>query len=625
MKKQIIRAVSAFTVVAVGALGLEFFGERTEPASAATAISVQCDGVDGDVAGTVRGAPNSSKQMVALLGTVTGSAGLPPLPVNVTANIPAKVRKDSGPFDVSFAFSIGLDSKVVDPVKNLLKKTSLDIVNATIGVAYSGAQTGTLETTIASQRIDLNQPNASTTITVSGKVPSDKSGRVFFRPGVFRLGIKIDGDAAGIAVINTLTLTCSAQGLIGTSNVQVPGAPNTPDVLDVPVIGGQMGVVDIGSKITPDDGNPILPGTLGFINNPNGAVLNGNLLYQQTPESGGFFTSEMQVCGAPRTVPGTPGVDSVQELRWGDTYFAKPLNAHPLWMTLKFKDAETAPIVLSQASFLGFPVPLFGNEGFHNLAGTFAAPPASQIQAALEALPTIGSGNVSVTGEGPYTITFVGNLGKALQPKIEIGKWITGPLDFSGYAAIQAIIRDRTTPKEPDPNAPPDPAATSDTVDQLNAKLLAGQITFDQWSAQFGSALVNSIIAGIDISATLKFVNDIFPQPPTVAETVVGEAPVPDSSTGPLCSQFQVRFVAVPLAFFAALAAKPPSVQGCTVTRVRQRVRVRGKIRTRVVTKRTGNCASVKKATAKKTTKKKATIKRKTTTAKKKSTAVRRR
>lgn len=37
-------------------------------------------------------------------------------------------------------------------------------------------------------------------------------------------------------------------------------------------------------------------------------------------------------------------------------------------------------------------------------------PSSSDIQSALEALPTIGTGNVTVTGSGPFTITFTGDL-----------------------------------------------------------------------------------------------------------------------------------------------------------------------------------------------------------------------
>lgn len=45
---------------------------------------------------------------------------------------------------------------------------------------------------------------------------------------------------------------------------------------------------------------------------------------------------------------------------------------------------------------------------------------AAAIQSALEALSTIGTGNVAVTGTGPFTITFQGTKGKQALPTITL-------------------------------------------------------------------------------------------------------------------------------------------------------------------------------------------------------------
>ncbi len=50
----------------------------------------------------------------------------------------------------------------------------------------------------------------------------------------------------------------------------------------------------------------------------------------------------------------------------------------------------------------------------------------SAIQAALEALATIGAGNVAVTGSGPFTITFTGALAGKEQPLLEFTNALTG-------------------------------------------------------------------------------------------------------------------------------------------------------------------------------------------------------
>jgi hypothetical protein len=46
----------------------------------------------------------------------------------------------------------------------------------------------------------------------------------------------------------------------------------------------------------------------------------------------------------------------------------------------------------------------------HDTASIAAAATAAQVQAAIEALPNVGAGNVSVTGTGPYTVSFIGEL-----------------------------------------------------------------------------------------------------------------------------------------------------------------------------------------------------------------------
>lgn len=51
---------------------------------------------------------------------------------------------------------------------------------------------------------------------------------------------------------------------------------------------------------------------------------------------------------------------------------------------------------------------------------------AAAIQTALEALPNIGAGNVTVTGAGPYTVTFVGALAKRPIPNLTATHALTG-------------------------------------------------------------------------------------------------------------------------------------------------------------------------------------------------------
>ncbi len=582
MKKRTIRVIAAVTTVALGSLALELVGPSTIAGAVGTTIQVQCGGVDGDVAGQVSGANKSSKELVALLATLSpGSTGLPPLPVTVNSNVPEKIKKGSGDFDASFAFSIAFPDALVKAVRDTLKKSSLTVTTAKIGVDYSGAASGSLSASIDNQVIDLNAPNPGTSVTVAGKIPTDASGRVFFRPGVFTLSTAIDGEVAGIAKVGTLSLTCSAQGLLSSTAIQVPGSPNTPALIEAqPIVGGNTaGIPIIGRPdVTPDDNNPIQPETLKVLRSEGGAFVKNGWLVQPTTEAGGVLTNDLEVCAPERPVPEVPGTDEVQTLAWTGTFGGKPLNAHPLSMTLKFGDAETKAISLS--TLLG-GIP--GTEAF----GNFQAPSASTIQKALEALPNIGAGNIEVTKVATgYEFHFKGALGTADQVGITIGSWKT-QAPYEQYGKIQAAISELTAPKPPpDPNAPVDPGATDLTVEQLQAELLAGKITFDQFSAKFGSALGNSIIKGIPVTAALDFINDVFPQPPALGTKVVGEPTIPATTTGPLCTQFQVRTVAVSKVFlFYLWLLQNPQVRACTTQRVPYKVRVRSAGKTKLVTR----------------------------------------
>lgn len=604
MKKRTTKGIAAATTVALGTLAFQFAGPGPIAGAAGTTISVQCGGVDGDVAGQVSGVNKTSKELVGLLATLSpGSTGLPPLPVTVNVNAPEKAKKGSGEFDASFDFSIAFPESLVKAVRDTLKKSSLTVTNATIGVDYSGPVSGSLSTKIDAQTIDLNSPNPATSIQVSGKIPTDASGRIFYRPGVFNLSTQVDGEVAGLAKVGTLTLTCSAQGLLGSTNVQVPGAPTTPGVIEAPpIVGGYTAGFPLEGRpdITPDDNNPIQWETLRVIRSDEGAFVKNGWLVQPTPEAGGVILTDVEVCAPERPIPEVPGTDEVQSLAWTGTYFSKPLNAHPLSMTLKFKDAETKPISLSS---------LVGGIPGTEVLGNFQQPSAATVQKALEALPTIGAGNIKVTKTSAgYDFAFTGALATSDQPEITIGTW-KSQAPYDAYGKIQAAITQLTAPKPPaDPNAPADPGKTDLTVDQLWAQLIAGQITFDQFGAKFGSALGNSIMQNLPVTAAIDFINDIFPQPPAMTTKTVGEPTIPATTTGPLCSQFQVKTVAVSKVFlFFLWLRNNPQVMACTTKRVPYKARVVSRGTVRYVTKY--RVVKSKACTTKKVTKK-ATVKK---------------
>lgn len=63
---------------------------------------------------------------------------------------------------------------------------------------------------------------------------------------------------------------------------------------------------------------------------------------------------------------------------------------------------------------------------------------AAAIQAALEALPNIGSGNVEVTGSGPFDVEFIGDLADANQPELTANSSLKQAADTIGISTLQA-------------------------------------------------------------------------------------------------------------------------------------------------------------------------------------------
>ena len=143
----------------------------------------------------------------------------------------------------------------------------------------------------------------------------------------------------------------------------------------------------------------------------------------------------------------------MQTFRFSDpTYVQQSFNKHPIYFTLTFGGQETAPIMTSFATNLfGIPVAYdINDEGsvfLHNWFGQFVAPTPTAVQAALEALPNVGPGDVVVTGGptpldlmNPYTFTFGGALAKADVRQVAIGKWVTW-LPTEALAQILAAAR----------------------------------------------------------------------------------------------------------------------------------------------------------------------------------------
>lgn len=546
-------------VVLAGAIaaGTLAWSSGTATVSAAT-VNFNCKGVEGDVAGSVSGANKSSKQLLELLATLGGSAELS-LPVDVAVSAPASVKTGSGPFDAKFAYNITLPESLVTSAKDLLKVNAFKVTNASFAVNVSGAATGSIVGTTASVNVPLSPSPVVVKQQVAGSVTPDKSGLVYYRPGASKFSVVVNGEVAGVAKVGTLSVNCTSTGLLGSTAVKPAGSPNitkNPFVVQAPA-GEKTSVnLDADSLITPDESNPIVWDSLKVVGAPKAgsAAFNARVLEFTAPAANGTYDVTYEVCGASRTVQGDPGTDEVQTFKFSDPRYANgyDLNKKPLAFTLKFDGQETAPII---TSFIGEGIfekpynPKDKNDALaHGILGVFRAPKPAAIQAALEALPNVGVGDVIVSGGptptvgavkgnlmNPYTFTFAGALAKKDTAQITVGQFMTWlPADV-----LTAILNAATAINAGGGG----PAVAPPTIEQSVQAFLDKQISFDKMLAQIGDRVKFDLLANLDIQAILDAVLAVFPKAPLVATTTTGEPKILDSDSGPLCTQGVVQFV----------------------------------------------------------------------------------
>ena len=218
-------------------------------------------------------------------------------------------------------------------------------------------------------------------------------------------------------------------------------------------------------------------------------------------------------------------------------YNNQSLNAHPLGFKLSFKGAKTAYIPLSFNKVLNTPTDPTNNLEVM-LFSEFRAPSAATLQAALEQLPTIGVGNVGVTGgdaNTPYTFTLRGALGNDEQPNITIaaGDWTTWlPSDL--VTNLAAGLQPKTTTTVP--GAPTTTTTTPLTLEQIDA--LLPTIGFQEWLNKRGDLLVAGLLESAP--AAISELGKIIPKAPVWDY----ESHHGTKTTGgqPLCTPFIVTY-----------------------------------------------------------------------------------
>jgi len=542
-------------------------------------VDVNCLGLTSDQAGVLSGAPQTSQQIIKLALQASGldpvPSQLPPFPTTVTTDAPQKVAVNSGDIEVNFTYRVGVPSVLANLAIDKLALQNLLVQNLTAGVEASSGGTVTAKVSAVAADTTLALADSSSVVTVSMKltVGTSKPGRIFFRPSPMTLQLNFGGlsVAKGLATIDTASAQCDVGGVIASTSVQVKGTPSTPAVVDGGTVqGGDTARIPLlgRSDFLLDDGNPILSDSLRILTGAGGATIANGGLVQPTAAEGGTYLNEVEICGASRVTPDTPGINEVQTMKFPSYTLPQGqewLNPHPLGMRLTFDGQETAEIPLSTVNWL------LGEAG-----GQFQAPDPKAFEKALVALPNIDAGDISVTRDpdGTYKFTFTGKLGGSPQPEIGLAGWRT-QLDYASYDAIQKAISGILNPPVVDPPGPggpagpPDPAATELTLDQLAAELNAGHLTINEYFAKFGNALKNSVLAGLkpEIPGILTTLTQLFPQKPEFKQPGFrkGEKLIPGEATGPLCTSFFVKTVATPKTT-VLVAAGPRVVPPCKVT-----------------------------------------------------------
>lgn len=548
------RVLGGALAVALVATTFGIGGGSTIAGAATASTTFTCRGITGDAAGSISGASKSSKELLDLLATLGSSPELT-LPVQVDSNIPASVSTGSGGFSSTFTYTISLPDSLMKSAKDLLGVSTIQVKDATFGVNVTGAANTTLSNTTPSIDVSIATTPVVVTQSVTGTIDPSGSGLIYYRPAPARLSIVVNGTVAGMANIGTITVECSASGLLGSTAVRPPGSPIiNPNPIVRSAAPGERVTVNLndGSLVTPDQGNPIVWESVKIAGTPaagTASVANGVLIFD-APAANGSYDVTFEVCGLPRVVEGAPGVNEIQTINFADkTYVGSNLNTHPMWFTLKFDGQETAPIVTSyvQPIFEWMPPVALNprdeaDRNTHILFGYFVPPTPAQIQAALEALPNVEPGDIVVSGgparpsdlSNPYTFTFGGALAGADVAQVEVGTWNTW-LPNEGLAAILEAAKGIDVGGGDAPVPP--------TPDESLQQLTNGAIDFGTFWEQIWARAFHDLIAGIDIQGLLDSVTALFPKTPIARTVTTGEVPIADSNTGPLCSQGVLQVV----------------------------------------------------------------------------------
>lgn len=554
-----------------------------EPVS--TTIPLICVGADAKTQQTL----NLAK---ALIGSDTIAVNL----AATAANIPATAGIDDD-INAEFNFSGTLDQNLVDKSAGLKLALAVSNIKGTMAVkgpssvdTFHATGTDTVINPVAGKPATINIGK------VGGPIKTTGGGIITYRVAGASLTTALSLSGQNFI----LNLTCSPTGsnLIAKTTVKDPDAPTfNPEVVKLNAEAGGTASIDLVNKVIRPGKTPLIGDSLKIVESPAAgkAELNNGVFTFTAPTAPGTYSTTVEVCGEPKADAGSPGIDEVQKLELGDNWADGLLGPRPVGFTLKYGSEETN-VIWTAEHILGpilMPLPLNGikptsanwapenGPGLVNdyvIGMKFVAPNANQVRQALEALPSIGAGNIEVTElreneSNPHVVTgfsikFVKALAEQDVPQISLGGWFAVPpqevLDRIGEA-VAAIAGglggDEDGPVNPvvaaadaarqaahdagiaagwteeRAKAAGDEAARQAADKYIGDKLIASitggpAVTQEEWDGWVKVRIINPVMDVVP--EIIAWINSLFPKKVLMSTSMAGEAPTPPE---PLCAQ----------------------------------------------------------------------------------------
>lgn len=541
-----------------------------------TTVPLVCVGADAKTAETL----NLAK---ALIGTDKIFVDL----IATAKDIPARAGLDQA-IDSTFSWSGTMDQNLIDKSAELgivLDISNLHAKMAVKGPADLGAAVadGTFSSSGANAKITpaAGKPAVLNIGKIGGPITTTAGGIITYRVAGVTLTAALS--VKGQSFVLNLTCAPSGSNLITKTTVKDPDAPAfNPEVVQREAEAGGTVTVDMNGVVTAGK-TPLIADSLKIVEAPAAgtATMENGILTFQAPNEAGTYSVTVEACGEPKPESGMPGINEVQRLQLGDNWKDEFLGPRPVAFTLKVGEEET-DVIWTAETVLGpllDPLPRGGKMpnskdwAPENRAGqvndylvgiAYKRPKAATIQKALEALPSIGAGNIVVTQSEEdnkiFDIEFIGDLAEQDVPQIELAGWFTVPpqevLDRIGDAVAGALdgmggdeeggdtsasdALDEAAGMKPDDSPSKRVQRANDYMGkQIQKSIETGKPVPDEtWDWWLNIVVINPIMDAVP--AIIEWLNSLFPKKVIVSTVTPGEAPVPPE---PLCSQGLVEVV----------------------------------------------------------------------------------